>query len=54
MATSFVKQDGVCNEKVQSGDTQASSKYGSYPNKVTPAKSMPSSTQKPKAGGLVR
>ena len=24
------------------------------PNKVTPAKSMPSNAQKPKAGGLVR
>ena len=54
MATKFVSTDGSYSEKSKSGDTQAASKYGSYPNKVTPAKSMPSNTQKPKAGGLVR
>ena len=54
MAVKFVSTDGSYDQKAKSGDTQAASKYGPYPNKVTPAKSMPSNTQKPKAGGLVR
>ena len=54
MAVKFVSTEGSYDQKAKSGDTQAASKYGPYPNKVTPAKSMPSNTQKPKAGGLVR
>ena len=54
MAVKFVSTDGAYSEKSKSGDTQASSKYGPCLNRVTPAKSMPSNTQKPKAGELER